>query len=218
MNSPDHFYFYRIDCSMACQIAYYRAILKLWGDEKFDKLFGSISMRKKPFLSNKTGNTMIGEFVHMELAQSSGEPGTHFVIANHPLYTFKDKSGEAQAYNLLVLEKTSEQTRFIGFGLNPDGMTASAIVEELVTQFNNIPFNERIVLPITWLRIKPQSGDEVLLVALKDMKIESLNDENIIDKLYNWFGVKYGYLNANGMRDYVNHQCEMKRRKTAIIN
>lgn len=208
--------FFFIDCSMAYQIAYYRAIITLWGHEKFDGLFGSPSMRKKPFLSTKTGNTMLGGFVDMTLAEVAGEPGTHFVISNHPLYTFKDKSGEAQAYNLLVLEKTSDEVRFIGFGLNPDGVTADAIAEQLLINFNQSPFNERIASETTWARIEPESGDAVLLEALKDMKVNSLNDMDIIDDLYNWFIKKYGAFNAKGMKDYVSEQWQMKKEEEKL--
>jgi hypothetical protein len=168
---------------MAYQLAYYKALLKIWGAPKFDTIFGE--NKNQPMFALETSATKLQPFVEYTLISArSLDVGNNFYIHNHILYTYKDKNGEAKGFNLLVMENNGvDEPKFIGFGLNPDGLTAREIREELINQFNQTPFNSRIVSQKKWQEIKPTDFQDLLMEFLKEQQINSTDDEEIFEKI-----------------------------------
>ncbi len=175
-----------VDCTMALHLAYYRVILGVLGEERFNEVFGQVD--EVQFLSLK--RTKLTELLTNIPDPDSGavrsevDIGTHFYFLNHGLYLKKDVVGEAQAYNAVLSGYDLHgNPLFIGFGLHPDGETVQSISGKLVAAFNQDPYNERLMTPDRWPQIAPQGLSLELYNALKHETITSMDDFAIYERV-----------------------------------
>jgi hypothetical protein len=141
-----------LDCQEACFVAYYAVLLEILGAEKFDLLFDAASETPLNLCSNDTANPL---FILLQNPQRFSFPlsdkylGKKFYVYGVPAYTFKHLNGEARGFNLFYLEAK----KFLGLGLNPDGVTAGEITEELVAAYNQRPIDAEVVTQAVFKKI-----------------------------------------------------------------
>lgn len=173
-----------IDCSIAYQLAYYRAALTFLGEDTFDWLFGLGN--PLPMFALEISKTKLSLVTSLDtiMASTPGDIGTNFYIWNHPLYLFKDPYGHAQGLNLLVAGKNhQDETIYIGLGLNPEGLNEAQVKAELVRLFNHPQYSDRLITEMQWddddvIGLKP-----LLFAFLRNVEICSTDDRSMLNRL-----------------------------------
>lgn len=202
-----------IDCSMAYQLALYKSILFIVGEEIFNQIFNQEVMRKMPMLDQFTQNTMLKGLIDGRDIDEPGVPGTHYYFQNHFLYQYKENCGESQGFNVFVVENDGITPKFIGFGLDPKGVTADEIKAKMVEIFNNEPFNKRVVSEKKWTKIAPTGIWLELMNFLGTLKIKSVDDEEVLTKII----AKFSAYNANNRIIKVLQDKKQEREKSIKI-
>lgn len=181
-NSADIFnnfgtYLIFIDCGMAIQIAHYKALLEILGENDFNFIFNSIN---KPLLSTDINNIAIAEFMSIKDVNDFANIGAHSYISNHPLYAMKHVYGNNNGFHVLVSEIDGNNTKFIGFGLPNKGLTKAEINDYLVKTFNELPTDNLFVEASTWQNEMSERAGFALIKfsVLPEIKISSINDQN----------------------------------------
>lgn len=179
-----------IDCAIVFDIAYYRVALKFLGKKRFDAIFGK-NNDGRAFFSNAASPRKILSLLSTK-KNSRKNPermGSTFYIANHPAYVFKEKNGESQGFNLISIGKNADgETLYIGLGLNPEGVTAGEVEEVLVSEFNRIPFNQRIVTDEFWKSEGPGGDYLSIMNFLETETIRSVRDQSLWERLARSYG------------------------------
>lgn len=138
-----------IDCAMACQLGHYKALLEVLGADKFNKLFsadGPFPMKitnykpersplMKVFLT--VGFTSKGVHGNRPL-----KVGDQLSFANVSEYRRRHSMmGECQGMNVVVLDATPGQQKFLGLGLSGKGVTEAEIEQHLIDEYNKKPLD-----------------------------------------------------------------------------
>lgn len=168
------------DCTIACQLAYYRTALEVLGDIKFEKYFGASNTRL--LFSAEIMNSKLSTLLpNVPLSAKPGHAGSYYYVKNHPGYQFKNRYGDERGFNLLVLSphEDPEQSLFIAFGLDPAGFTLSQIKARLVAAFNKEALNERIVSTALWNARQLNDINEIVAEFFLKRSISSTTDRSM---------------------------------------
>jgi hypothetical protein len=145
------------DCGMVCQIARYRALERVLGTEKFQRLFDSQvtgAAMNIGYLEDDELQPM-RLFVDFPLKDRTIQPlnmdefnalrqpgrlpvkeGQLAFIVGEKNYRYKHPHGDYASFNLICSEATHGQQKFLGFGLNPEGEPEVAIYQKLIQAYN----------------------------------------------------------------------------------
>jgi hypothetical protein len=145
------------DCGIVCQIARYRALEKVLGVDRFQRLFDSrvtgaavnigyleddelqpirlfvtFPKRDEAMRALATG-TLDSMRVRGNLPVKEGQL---VYLVGVPEYPYKQPHGPYRSFNLFCSDATQGRQKFIGFGLNPEGVTEHEIYEQMVDAHN----------------------------------------------------------------------------------
>lgn len=128
------------NCAHVIDLAYYEALRQALGDEKFNYIFAYET--KTPLSIHGTNPLIIfraspqkskplkGQIVYIESAYEN----------QYNLYDLKHHyTGESKGFNLLCSDP--EKQKYIGFGLNPSGVTKEEVSEKLRKEYNKKPLD-----------------------------------------------------------------------------
>ena len=157
----EHFGLY--DCGMACQIARYRAIRKIIGDEKFNKLFDStvkgaaVNIGYREFDGVQPLRLFI-DFVSQEKIRSvtredgqkiNGKPdyrpikrGQLAFITGVREYKMKHWNGGYGNFNVICCDDTPGNQKYLGLGITPEGLSEQKITQLMIIA-HNLPANHK---------------------------------------------------------------------------
>ena len=205
-----------IDCAIAYQLAFYRAALKLLGEENFNKLFSSLLGY---FLSTNTEKTKLKYFIKF-IDRTKPCIGAVGRISNHPFYQYKNLYGEGRGFNLMVKEIDQDETLYLGFGLSSDGLTAEEVKAHLVLLFNQLPYNKAWVSHMVWENRdgKDNLPNNFMMDYLANINIESVDDQNILIDLAKEFQRKFDNMyTSQAIEGFIKHLKE-KFNSSADLN
>lgn len=155
------------DCGMVCQIARYKAMLKILGEDKFNQLFDS----KKGAAVNigyleddeKQPMRLFIDFPEAELGKAASEKNDLSIlnwgkVDNRPVkvgqlvlfhgvreYKLKHPHGVGGSFNVICVDDTPGKQLYAAFGLGPRGVTEKKIYEVMVASFNQPSFHSEIL-------------------------------------------------------------------------
>lgn len=163
-----------IDSAMAIQIAFYRAILKMYGEKKFDAYFSN--KRDLPMLAPQVSQTMLADmcdFISPDEARQ--EAGAVSFVYHHLLYSAKNLF-EPDGQYFMVESESQDNPKYIGFGLGINALTLDQIKNHMINKFNYPPKSGQLFIEDT-------SKTALITELLAHQRITSLVDENIWDSL-----------------------------------
>ena len=135
-----------IDCAIAYELAYYRAMLSMLGENKFNKFINNHLNNDLAFFSYHMDKTFLALVTNsVKFTNIPGEIGSNYYFFNHPLFSFKHHHNHFSGIHVIVLDDNNDVKRFIGLGLPPKGLTAQEIETLLVNKFNEYPYNDKIL-------------------------------------------------------------------------
>lgn len=137
---------YILDCMTVFNIAQYTALIKLWGEEKFDRVFSGKEEFTLPLrISSYVKCNPIYLFLEGEQASnlSSVHIGDKMGITNHPAYQFKHPLGAAPSWNILCAELVPE-IKFVGFGFDGKRINEKELKLVLIDNYNVPPLQSQI--------------------------------------------------------------------------
>lgn len=120
-----------IDCRGAIQIAYYKALLDVLGQEKFDYLFAADG--PIPFTLGPLKNVLLK---FLTKTCSSLKDGCWLYKSNTTYYADKHVNGLETGFHLLYIDK-----HYFGFGLETTGKTGAELDQFLMACYNTEPKN-----------------------------------------------------------------------------
>lgn len=133
-----------IDCQEAIELAYYEALLEIWGEAKFNQVFDPKG--RTPLKFDITLNeTPVIQFISVKKIDSINkiedrpvQLGDSVFFKNVPLYSIKHEEGEWGGLHVLCVQDEGKQ-KFAGFGTPPEGWTEEQILTHFADQFNQPP-------------------------------------------------------------------------------
>lgn len=139
-----------IDCTMTLEMAYYRVLRRIWGDETFNHYF-----RKggpTPFvLSSSFERTHLLFFAVVLLDERLLTKGVCCGFLSHKDHHTKHPLSHASGYNLICVDETYETKKFTALGLPSTGLTMRELQTVCANEFNKDPaFNRACVSPKLW--------------------------------------------------------------------
>ncbi len=137
-----------LECMTVFNIAQYAALLRIWGKEKFDRVFSGKESFALPIrISPYTFINPIFLFLEGEEVSdlSSMRVGDKMGIRNHPGYTLKHPYGVGHSWNIVCAE-LSPEIRFVGFGFDGKRLTGDEVKSLLIEQYNLPPLTDKKVL------------------------------------------------------------------------
>lgn len=133
-----------LTCSESCEVSFYSALLQILGKEKFNALFGSDT--ESPLSVGVLNALSPGYLLYEDHGPSEKmQIGDQIFIAGPKSYLKKHIQGEGGNWNLLCIDNTPGKERFIGFGLNPEGVTMEEILQMLLDEYNSDSIDDQIV-------------------------------------------------------------------------
>jgi len=131
-----------LDCGAIMDVGYYKAILEVIGKEKFDVIFSRESETPlcigRKNLLNPINSLIVGK-EYKKISQLKKGEMAH--IRSIEDYRIKHLNGEAAGFNVICIEE-GKNPKFIGFGLNPAGVTVEEITEVLRKEYNKAEVND----------------------------------------------------------------------------
>ena len=138
-----------LDCTLAIQILFYKALLDICGELQFDQMFCSnfvlnlVFAKPNPLLNYSVvvnpGN--LKPVLSPNIFLTSIDPGQRITIININTYLIKHPSGEAVCMNLIYLGRNQAGVHLFG-GLfdNKKLHTYDEIMTRLATAYNSTPY------------------------------------------------------------------------------
>jgi hypothetical protein len=138
-----------LDCGTVCQIARYDALLKILGEEKFNRLFSEPHGQKLNISFDDDALNPLRfffDFAESAKKQVKGSIGKRIVQKGQMVsfkgvekYEKKHPSGMGGNYNLICSNETPGEQRYVGHGLPSEGMTEEEIARMMVREYNQKP-------------------------------------------------------------------------------
>lgn len=170
-----------IDCAIAYQLAFYRAMLKFWGEERFNTII--FNRPGLDLFSDNLNNTFLKYFVSI-IATDKLEIGMIYYIHGHPLYLYRNFFQEGQGFNVMVSDYHGDEPRFIGYGMPADIINASQIQEMLINAFHQESLNEKLLATSTktWQNRAVRRFNQAFASSLIEETINSVDDREVLDR------------------------------------
>jgi hypothetical protein len=164
-----------LDCNLTVQVAIALVISEFLGKEIFDELalkMGEIRLGTDPdkFL------LMFMKFVKFSPPSSLLDPlhslvkSQQYYIRNTTMYTKKHIHGVAAGYHLIYMGNS----KFMGLGLDPSGVTLAEIAKVLFEEYNADPIDEETIMPTgkgtDFIGIRTMDTDEITRVSFNQIK------------------------------------------------
>lgn len=168
-----------LDCGAVCNLAYYEALLKVLGPEKFDVLFAANS--KTPLsISDADVKNPLKNLVRTIPIKSLKDirVGQQVTIPGCMRYPWKHTNGEESNFNTLC-SADKPARKFIGHGLDPAGMSHEQVVDELLEGYNQDPIGNAIVSKAVGEKIQATYGDD--WKTIESMKGHKMTREEFVD-------------------------------------
>lgn len=138
-----------LDCGTVCQIARYDALLKILGEEKFNRLFSDQYGQRLNISFDDDALNPLRYFFDFTAAAKKGENGSvnernvkvgQMISFNGvSKYLQKFPGGMGGNYNVICLDATPGKQLYIGHGLSANGATEKKIATQLIREYNKIP-------------------------------------------------------------------------------
>lgn len=137
-----------LGCGQVCFISYYEALLEVLGKEKFDALFvaGTPTALSLLELDAKPKNPLVVLIESISIPKKVSadkrylrlKKGQMCYVSNVNTYFIKHPNGEAVGFNLICKSEGSDP-KFIGHGLNPQGLTNDELTAFFFKEYNKDP-------------------------------------------------------------------------------
>lgn len=137
-----------LDCGSVCQIAYYSAVEKVLGSERFNALFARGTGTPLMISTKRLDNPIFklrSTFNKEAPPESEITQGVLVYIKNVEQYLSKHPLGDASGYNAICVNPTIGSQTFLAFGF-PAELTHAQIQERLISDCNS-PFTRFDSIP-----------------------------------------------------------------------
>lgn len=123
-------------CGEVCFIASYFAIREILGTDKFNAIFASDS--KTPLVISSDLSLLPINFL-CKYDEHSFKTGSIYTFQSSKAYNYKHFYGEGQAFNVICSDTSGVTPKFVGFGLNVNGVTEKELKAHLLDSYNSPP-------------------------------------------------------------------------------
>ncbi|CAF22918.1 hypothetical protein [Candidatus Protochlamydia amoebophila] len=139
-----------VDCATVCQLGQYQALLEVLGEEKFNYLFGHETGSPLVLCSYAIDNPLMPFLTKYIIKNSEKcpinevklEKGWRVVFNNVSKYNIKHgMRGDAVSFDVICLDPTPGQEKFIGLGLKSEGITEKELEQVLIEEYNTKPID-----------------------------------------------------------------------------
>ncbi len=137
-----------LECMATFAIAQYAALLRVWGKDRFDRVFSGVEDYTLPLkISNYGLINPIYLFLEGEVISDINSIclGDKIGVRNHPLYSVKHPLGSSASWNIVCIELEPEN-KFVGFGFDGQRLTENEIKSILIEEYNKDVFNDDDIL------------------------------------------------------------------------
>jgi hypothetical protein len=142
-----------IDCASIIDVALGLAIIEKYGKSRFDEVMSFYNFRKVGNIHDR----LLARCYATEEVERPSLPGLKFstpmpvgsvyFVSNHQDYTLKHPHGTSKGMNLVCVGSDEEgQPLFTGLGLNPRGVSLNEVATILISDFNEKPIEESVLL------------------------------------------------------------------------
>jgi len=139
------------DCGNACAIGMYHALLNVWGEEKFNRIFSSSSKTPLVISTISPSDSLRPLYIPKTVPDKRYRVGEIVHFSNiQPQYNRKHRQGEGAGFNVVCSDANPKHPKFVGFGLPVDGASPQQIEQLLLDEYNKIPLADKEILP-SWL-------------------------------------------------------------------
>ncbi len=139
-----------LDCRTILQVAINLVLIDVYGEDKFNALAGKVSqIRIGDDTSLFNAQKPIRSLFHRTIEEPRPELviGQTYYMWNHETYGKKHPHGSDSGLNLVYIGNNKrEQPLFIGFGINPEGVTLEEVSNILRASYNEDPIHSSLVL------------------------------------------------------------------------
>jgi len=141
-----------VDCGIACNLAYHKALRDLLGKARYDKIFNGRLVLVYP---RPDSLDAFIQFVKKTVRADTGKPsiqirkGNLAMVHNNEQYPLKHPYGLFPGFNVMCIGGK----RYVGLGTPKDGLTMDEIRKLLVAEFNK-DFNPRMDETVTPEQLK----------------------------------------------------------------
>lgn len=165
-----------LDCDSGLGIAIYKTLKDVLGEKKFDHLFASDS--PFPFqIGGGTQNPTRRLFEEIKIVNNESiRAGDLCYFSNTSEFISKHPSGRpACGFNVFCCDDVTK--KYLGLGLNPEGVSENGIEKCLWNEYNGDPVEEGFLDPKIWAHLFSKSllcnekKSRELVNSLKDKKI-----------------------------------------------
>lgn len=155
------------DCVNTCRMSIYKALLGLFGEKKFDGLYGRGSAI--PFsLAGRACDPVDSLHVPYDVNHLKDiKRGSMIYVGSVPNYSSKHPCGSSQGFRCLCLEE-GDNPKFLAFGLDSNGVTYQQIVEHLHQNYNATPDDPKDFMQPEMYQLYLLSEDRKEHLARKD--------------------------------------------------
>lgn len=174
-----------IDCQEAIELAYYDALLEIWGMAKFDEVFSkkeskfslSPDIDRTPLAPKKLTKLEVFKDLDCQFF-SSLKKGDQVFFKHISGYNEKHRNGEAAGYHCLSFGTAEKRRdiRYVAFGLVEKGLTEVGMHQELVRVYNQDPIDPKL------LHKNPEEDGFMAKDYPKEMKMQSLQKSESLKK------------------------------------
>lgn len=123
------------DCGACCSLGWYEGLVKVWGKDKFNKIYAPDSKSRLTLAPLNSNCNSITSIARTGL-DTSFVQGEIYNFQNAQQYRQKHLNGEAAGLNVLCSDATQGAEKFVGLGLPEQGISAPEIREFLRSEFN----------------------------------------------------------------------------------
>jgi hypothetical protein len=166
-----------LDCGSTREVAFYQALLEVLGDEKFNKLFerkshcplqigtgqaNPISCLFEKVQLRSSQEIQKGDFCHMTTIQE--------YMAKHP-------AGNSRGFNVICCDTDAAAKKYLGLGLDPEGVDLEGIEKHLFNAFNATPIEESFLSEEIWnmhftqYMLRDEKKSRELMASLKERTV-----------------------------------------------
>ena len=182
-----------IDCDLIIDLSMVLFLIERFGEESFDRVVQS--HHKGPIQIGSLAHNPIRTLFLQAPSDSNPSVGQCYYVENHSDYSTKHPHGPLQGFNLIYIGNNERgELLFIGFGLNPKGLTLREVAQILLDGYNKEPITpsdlveeENAAQFLSSLQMKITIGNETKTVYIRELqKLAAQAHSQAVDILTNF--------------------------------